>query len=534
MADNRIQFSIFSTFSGEGFKKANAALKTSARSGKDVLGAIRGIAGEAAKAGGALGKVAQGMGGIVDGVAHMGVMGGILGAASAAVDALAAHFKSAADEMVKEAKRAREEVERENSKIFAGHVEEFAQNWREGFVEAEKFARESINKDIYAAKLAQADESLAAADRSMKLTQMEAEKFSAVLKEQTDEGKALVEAQWNLKIAEEKAAAVRADGDAKHEAAMLAVVAAEHKREDAATKAAEAAKYIAEADKYLADWEGSHAENVQKAWKEVKAKRDAAQSALEKAQEDERKATEEVALAKKQAELVERQNKEARAKETQAIEACRASLKEVTDANQRNAEARDKQTEDMKMAEALKQQRTDVQAAGNARLRELDRQIEDAQKLAKESEAAKDATRAGMEADQRYHRGIGGEGYKYQTDADGNPLTLADWRRAQRYGVGTKDHPGRLGRNNDSAKKADAAAQRAYDAAKARRDAGKKLSPKEQKLLDDMDARKKERDGAKEAAEKEKAAREEKEKLEKKMALAVLDINKQLQKLGLK
>lgn len=527
MADNRINFSIFSSFQGEGFAKANAALKTSARSGKDVLGAIRGIAGEAAKAGGAMGKVAQGMGGIVDGVAHMGVMGGILGAASAAVDALAAHFKNAADEMVKEAKRAREEVERENSKIFAGHVEEFSQNWREGFVEAEKFARESINRDLYAAKLAAANERLASVDRSIAITQLEQEKFQAVLKEQTEEGKELVEAEYNLKIAEEKAAAARADGDAKHEAAMHAVVAAEHKREDAANKAAEAAKYIAEADQYLADWEGSHAENVQKAWKEVKAKRDAAQAALEKAQEEERKATEEIALANKSLQQVDKENELARQKETQAIEEARASLKEVTEANQRNAEARDKQTEDLKMAEALKQQRTDVQSAGNARIRELDQQIADAQKLAKESADLKDQTRAGMEADKKYHKGIGGEGYKYETDADGNPTNLADWRRAQRYADRAK-------RDQKTRERSDAAARKAEADAKAKREAGKKLSPKEQKLLDDMEKREKEKKGAEEAAAKEKAAREEKARLEKQMYADVSAINQKLKDLGLK
>ena len=176
-------------------------------------------------------------------------------------------------------------------------------------------------------------------------------------------------------------------------------------------------------------------------------------------------------------------------------------------------------------AAQLQAELADVTAQAQQAIGKLDNQIAKHQQNIKDIEDAQQRTRTGMAADQQYHKGIGGEGYKYQLDERGLPASMTDWDRANRYAQ----------RAERDAKKADRAAsrnQKDYDKLRDKLENGERLTDEEMKKYDKLDRWNRERNGKQKEEAAIKKAEEERKNLEKKSAEAILDIQKKIAKLS--
>jgi len=88
MADNHIQFRIGSTFSGEGFTKANNAVKSVSGTVRKATGDLKGITDALGSAGGAFGKTANMVGKFAGAIAHGGILGVAMAGATVAIEKL--------------------------------------------------------------------------------------------------------------------------------------------------------------------------------------------------------------------------------------------------------------------------------------------------------------------------------------------------------------------------------------------------------------------------------------------------------------
>lgn len=229
MADNSIMFKIGSIFNGEGFKKAQNAVK-------QTNGEIKKGIGVANQLGGAFGSLST------SASKSMGAIQGLLSAVTtlnpaliigtatiAAVNYAVDKLKSRVDELNERAKKAGEAIKAAFDKNLTSSVKEINDE-----IAAIGAGFDNVAKRALA--MTAAFEGMRSATAEGGLIDLEVEKVNKMLLAQSDAMRAEIEAEYALKIATEKEANTRMDGEAKLKAAAEAVRVADERVVIAAQK----------------------------------------------------------------------------------------------------------------------------------------------------------------------------------------------------------------------------------------------------------------------------------------------------------
>lgn len=502
MADNRIRFNISSTFSGEGFDKARKSVKDVSGAVKSAGDAAKVVAGSMGELGGSIARYSDGIGKLMSAAS-----GGIVAFAVTATSAISGWLLSW-HKSIQEARKAHDKFIADMREGYERRLASYAEKAREAMMSA---LDASIVKGQQAIDRINA---LAGAYRNLSQASASAQSSQASL------DSALID--LNLATAGNKG------GPDERRRRELAAQAEKLQREYNA-RLATATATLTSANDAVGDMRSKIEIQNRVIADMTKAGKDTAkeQAKLDQMNIELAAAEDRLKAATNDRERVLVEKEAALTRVANAEEELADEIEARTVAERRAKEAAENEARLEDLRQRGEQQISDVKSSGAKRIEELDREIEDARKLARESDAMKERTRRGMEEDARRHSGISGEGYGYQTDADGNPATMKDWKRAQRYAE-------RADRDRRNAERADDSARKAASAARERQAKGKKLTKDEQKALDDWDKREKERNGAKDAAEREKKAQKEKDEIQKQMAKDVANILSTMKKLGLK
>ena len=552
--ENKIRFSIGSVFNGEGFTKADNAMKGIGRTAKSAMPVIGSALSDATKMadglGGAVGKVGSSVMGVASSFAQMGIAGGVMAAMKVSADWLTESFKELAEEL--------DAIEKEWNDAVAAYD---AEAMKEA-VDATKYAMTQL-KDVSqanqkafdsmtaaAAKMADAVAKTADAKGASTISEMLIGNFNEAMKAETASLKALITAQGNEAVArvkeqqvrEQQAAKIGAAQDA-YTASLRAVVLSTDSVKAAAEAVREAEKEVAVArQKYgttssqyataLADREKATAaltatENdlaareaasalASQNLEAAKAQGAAAISAATLATQQAQAATEEAAKADRIAAMKQEAKNEAVAAAAEAVtyyaqqvavakegtarhaemtkkledaesalmdariaaaaeeEAQRLSLEKLRKSNETLASKREKAAELEGQLSALQDQRKQT-VEGQERAMQTVEAVRAAQ------QAINAGLSAGMATDQQVHRGISGQGYTYQTGANGMPDNFIDYQRAQRYGGrAERDAATRAARNDSAARR--------YDRLLDDKILDKKISDRDQKFMDDYES----------------------------------------------
>lgn len=439
MADTTLHFKLGSTFDGSGFTAASKEIQNAAKQGKQLSGALGNVLGEAQKLEGGLGKVAGAAGNVVTGFSQMGIIGGIVAGAKSAMDYFFDSAKKELDQMVAAAKAGADRMKRSLEQTVAGHIDEVHkanERTKSLGAEAVKQFDETAQAAIRASQLiAQTD--IARANNS--IAKVQVEKLNAIIHEETDAGKQLVAAKYDLKIAELKAAQAEERGVEQVETARKAIATARERVEKAQNQVALAEQALAIARDKEARLAHVRSVDTSKIHAEVKQ----AEQALKEARRVEAQSVQGVSEAEEKLKATELTVETARANQEAGILQAQMALDKVNEAERKAAEAREKEAQAAEEAARKLAAKNDAQAAydlevatikghGEARIGEL---ADDIKKMREEIEQiGKDMgrVREGVETDARVKNGTFGT-YQYRLDGNGNPDNFIDWQRAMRF-----------------------------------------------------------------------------------------------------
>jgi len=439
MSDTTLHFKLGSTFDGSGFAAANKEIENAGKAGKKLSGALGNVISEAQKLDGALGKTAGAVGNVVNGFSQLGLVGGLVAGAKSAMDMFFDSAKADLDKMVKESKDRAETMRRQFQRELdarAQGVQGYIDNTRKMGAEAVKQFDEVAAAAVKASQLiAQTD--IARGQHSIAAVQVE--KLNAMIKEETEAGKALVGAKYDLKIAEMKAAQSEERSATSTEAARKAVETARERQAVVANQVAlaEAALAKAKEEQRLT----AHVRTADASAFAAKVK--VAEADYKAAIEAQRKSAQGVTEAEERLRTAEFQQATAREEGQASILQAQMALEKVNEAERKAAEAREKEAAEAEEAARKLAARNAAQAAyddqvgfikglGEQRIGAL---ADDIKKMREEIEQIgkdMDRVREGVETDAKVKNGLMGV-YKYVLDKNGNPDNFIDWQRALRY-----------------------------------------------------------------------------------------------------
>ena len=434
MADAPLNFKIGSTFSGAGFQAANKEIQNAAKEGKKLSGAFGNVLAEAQKLDGAMGKVAGGVGSVINGFAQLGIVGGIVAGVKAGMDAVFDSLKEGYDKMVKEAQRGAEEQKRALQRVVDSHIKEVA-------------TANEATKRLGAEAVKQFDEVAAAAVRASQLiaqtdiargtnsiANMQVEKLNAIIKEETDAGKALVAAKYDVQIAEKKAAQ-------QAEQSATAIANAQQQVVSAHERVAQTNNQVALAEAALAEARDKQTRLAHIRMADTKALAQEVRTAetnLAAARREQAKSAEGVFTAEEKLKQVELTQATARANAEAGILQAKMALDKVNAAEEAAAAARQKEAEEAEKAAkrlALQQQAADreqfIKDDARDAIAGLQNEIKQLTDEIKEINDSRDRAQRGVNTE----RGVNnwGPGYNWQLDQNGVPNNFIDWKRAERF-----------------------------------------------------------------------------------------------------
>ena len=435
MADAQLHFKIGSSADTQGFQTINREVQNAGKAGKQLSSVMGNVIAEAQKLEGGLGKVAGAAGNVVNGFAQMGIIGGIVAGAKSAMDYFFDSAKEELDKMLAASKAAADAQRRALQKTVDEHV-------------AGVRAANDATRKMGAEALKQFDETAAAAVRASQLiaqtdiarannsiANVQVEKLNAIIKEETDAGKALVAAKYDLKIAEMKAAQSEERGTEQVEAARKAITTAQERVQKAQNQVALAEQALAVARKEEALLAHVRHADTSKLAAEVRQ----AEQALKEARRVERQSVQGVSEAEEKLKATELTVETARANQEAGILQARMALDKVNEAERKAAEAREKEAkaaEDAARKLAAQKSYDDqagfIQGLGEQQIGQL---TADIKKMREELvQIGKDMgrVREGVETDARVKNGTFGT-YQYRLDGNGNPDNFIDWQRAMRF-----------------------------------------------------------------------------------------------------
>lgn len=517
MADTKIRFSIGSIFTGEGFKKAEAAIKSTSAQAKKAQGALSAVAGQMGEFGGAAGKVAGVAGNVAGAFKEMGAAGGIAAAAVIGMNLVLDHMKAELDAMAKAAADAAAAQEKAANKVFAEHLERVAASLREVKVFATESAKAFEEMAANAAKIESAKAGTVGASFTQKIAKMEWDAALERMAADDEATKKLVEAKWKVAIQREKEAAANAQATAAEEAAEKANETAIHREAMAADKVALAkeALSLAQKEETLAV-----SANKEKAKAFTKAREDA-EKVLRDAESEHAKAIAEVTVSEealKQATAKAEATRLSGQTATAELEAAERDLKAASEAEAKAREEKARRlAEGEREADELRKEETRITAAGKEKIKSIVDAIEKQTELIRDIKDIQKATQDGMEADARHTTGAFGP-YKYHTNADGNVDDFEDFQRAQRFaGRAERDRQANERHNENLRKQMDKI-----------REKGDHATDSEKKRLRDWDKMQKQLKDAQEEEAKKRKLEAEKDKLEKQLYSDVTEIRKKI------
>lgn len=501
--ESKIRFRLTSDFDGKGFSQANQALGDTAKQSAKATDGIQQFATAASALPGAVGQAAGKVSGFASVLKNLWTsvskIPGPLKIVALAVASLGAGIKLGMDRAAKRAEEAKERIERAAEAMKIAIASRL--NWLRGKMDENLASmRDSVKATISSFdkligrvnKVNSAKAVVQVAENESRTVQRSNQRASQLAGITDENERALLEARLNEQEAlEEREEIIRqnaanekeADRNLKNaqdrlkvlesarEKAQSAVIKADALRADAIRAATKDIKTfdgktkdikpfddkLKEAQKELADIE----EQLKDQYVEIKVA------------EENRKAT----IIKNENALLEN--------ETKIID-LNASTQRLIAAQEKNASEQEKAAK----IQSLKRQKDDLQAQAKKRENDNNDKIAKARANIKDIEKAQDRTRKGMAKDKEVHQGIGGAGFKYETDANGNPADLAGWERAQRYAA-------RADRDSQRANRAAAANEREYNNLRNKLENGKPLTDSEMKRYDKLDKWNRERKGKK-------------------------------------
>lgn len=552
--ENKIRFTIGSIFNGEGFTKANNAVKGVGKEVKSAKGVIGPIFSELSKSaeglGGTLGKVGESVSSVGAAFAQMGIAGGILAAINVAIDSIVSSLKEYEQAIEDEEKAWNAAFDAMSARDMAAAVNatKSAMSDLKDVSQANQKAFDSMT--AAAAKMAEAVAKTADAKGATTISEMLIGQFNEAMRAETESLKALVTAQGNAAVAQVKEQQVREQQAAKIQAAQAAydaslkavtlstdsiraaidaVNAAENEvkvaRQKYGTTSTQYATALANLEKSTANLKATEddltarqaasalaAQNMEVAQAQATAAINNASLATQQAQaaaeeaakadriaaiKTEQKAVaiaglEETVLAyrmqlatakegsakhleiTKKLEAAESALEDARIAAASEEDAQRLTLKRLERANAALAEKREKAKELEGELTALEEKRKETVKA-------QERNLQYVQDVHAAQQAINAGLSTGMATDQAVHRGISGQGYTYQVGANGTPDNFIDFQRAQRYGERAERNAANAAARNDSS-------ARKYDRLLDDAIAGKKISDRDQKFMDDYES----------------------------------------------
>jgi hypothetical protein len=552
--ENKIRFTIGSVFNGEGFAKANNAVKDVGKEVKSAKRAIGPIFFELSKSaeglGGSMGKLGASVTSVGSAFATMGIAGGAMVAIGESTNWLVAKFKELEEEFDSIEKEISDAIDAANHWSLRERAEEAARAM--SYLKNVSLANQKAFDSMTAAAVKMADAVAKTVDAkgASTISEMLIGNFNEAMKAESESLKALVAAQGNAAVAqvketqerERQAAKIQASQDA-YDASLKAValsadsvtnaadalrksekevkVALDHwgsmstEYAEAARDREKAASALASAERDLADRQSASAVAA-KNLEAAQAQGAAAINAASLASQQAKAAAEEAAKADRIAALKTEQKAVAIAGLEETVLAYRMQLATAKEGSAKHLEitkkleAAESALEDARIAAASEE---DAQRLTLKRLERANAALAEKREKAKELEgeltaleekrketvnaqernlqfvqdvhAAQQAINAGlstgMATDQAVHRGISGQGYTYQVGANGTPDNFIDFQRAQRYGERAERNAANAAARNDSS-------ARKYDRLLDDAIAGKKISDRDQKFMDDYES----------------------------------------------
>lgn len=483
MADEKINITIGSTANLEAFTKASKATQTLGSAGKLAKEALGELSADLVGMGGPVAEVVKGIENMSKAMAAFGPMGILIGAAKIALDIFASSSKKAAEELERRTAEMEKAAAAKLKETVNRHVGEVKSAIDALSMGAQKTREDFERVEAAAAKVAATMMRIDAAQGEGSLADIQIEKLNAIIAAETDEAKKVIEAQYNLRLAREKAAQ---EEEAQTAAVKAARAATENKAQS--LKLAQQATGEAEAALALATRKLEEARKMglteEKGLTRFEAEVSRATELLAKARSEEEKAAQalkesDAALALTQVES-ENSRKQSQLELiaatgalTTAENAAAAALAREAEASAKAAEATARRAQlEEEIAYKTATTKSEYELRGEAmeaELAALEARIQAAEASAKRSQA-------GMDTDHRVSDF--GPAYDYALDANGNISDFTDWQRAQRFG-------GRAERDQRTADKANSAAEKKAADLQKKLDEGKKLGDNEKKFLDD-------------------------------------------------
>lgn len=223
MADNHIRFQIGAMFSGEGFKKAQAAVNEVNGDVKRATGSATQLAGAFSQMDQAASKNMQAMTSLVQAIATFNVTTIATSVMMIGINRYFGEMKDKADA----AKKAADELHASMEKAFASALTDRMTSVN---AEVRKISDDFERITKQANQFAAALEGVRSAEASGGIINLQVEKLNALLAAHSDEERANIEASYNLKIAVQKSADTEIAWQAKVEAAHQAVVDSENRK----------------------------------------------------------------------------------------------------------------------------------------------------------------------------------------------------------------------------------------------------------------------------------------------------------------
>ena len=535
--ESRIKFSLFSSWDGKGLDEANKALKGTGQAADMAGKAINGALAAAGQQDGNIGKFASGLQSIIMGFKQGGIAGAALqvvmigvGAAINATVGKISELKKECEELQKKTATMQGEITKTSLSI----IDQSLADVKNASAEASKQLEFLIRQNQ---QLQGLSDRIQAGKTDLSIVQLQAEALRAVLAEETESGKKLVEARYKVMIAEAEQAKTAEDTAAKLLAANIAIDDAKKREKIATEKVARLKEELVAID----EREAKDLTHNRATRQQYEKKREALEKEIESASHEQIKASGAVRLAEKSLEATTIECEIEREKAANAVRSSIDSEMLLVDANEELAQEKEREAAAARMAAKaasfgankqniaanLMEERAKIDLEGNEKLRNLNTQIE-AQKHSMErlTEQMEKAAR-GMAYDNANSNG----GYNYQTNADGGIDDYYDWERAQRFG-------GRADRDAERGRRAQAAGRKKLaDLRDKRRKAmedGKKLNDKDQAALDRLEDWEKQLDGGKGQMKRLEELTEEQSVVAGQIKKKLEDIDNRIDKLTLK
>lgn len=201
---NKIRFEIGSIFTDEGFTKLNNAIKTAGKETKNVKDMFNGLLSEASKVDGTMGQVAGSVGGVIQAFAQMGIAGGVMAAVKAGADLLANSLYELAEEYDKVWQNENARIEADNMKLLNEKTMAVKASLAtlKDVVFADATAFDSMTQA--AAKMASAVAQVSAGQGATAVSQILIDKFNEMMKAENQAAAQMIEAKYNVALAQEK------------------------------------------------------------------------------------------------------------------------------------------------------------------------------------------------------------------------------------------------------------------------------------------------------------------------------------------